>query len=117
MFTFGYENCLTIDYNLQHSCFHCAGLDVNDVPPVNTESEVQSGAGQCSDYIDKDRSYAGMHNGERTGGALWDIFRREDSDKIQDYLRKHATEFRHIFCNPVKQVLFSLHLFALFFLC
>ncbi|ONM06881.1 Transcription factor jumonji (jmjC) domain-containing protein [Zea mays] len=85
------------------------GLDVNDVPPVNNESEVQSGAGQCSDYIDKDRSYAGMHNGERTGGALWDIFRREDSDKIQDYLRKHATEFRHIFCNPVKQVIHPIH--------
>lgn len=131
---------LSVDYNfLHHSCFHYAGFDINAVPPVNTEgnvkdnsssheSKVQSEAGQCSDNIDKNNSYAGMHNGahcilgksgdhERTGGALWDIFRREDSDKLQDYLRTHAREFRHVNCNPVKQVLFSLQLFPLFFQC
>ncbi|XP_066336268.1 lysine-specific demethylase JMJ26-like isoform X3 [Miscanthus floridulus] len=95
---------ITVDEMPKTSC-----LDINVVPPVNTKSKVQSEAGQCSDYIDKDKSYAGMHNGERTGGALWDIFRREDSDKLQDYLRKRAMEFRHIHCDPVKQVIHPIH--------
>ncbi|XP_009780310.1 lysine-specific demethylase JMJ25-like [Nicotiana sylvestris] len=43
------------------------------------------------------------------GGAVWDIFRRQDVPKLTEYLQKHWREFRHINNAPVTSVIHPIH--------
>nr|POF26777.1 lysine-specific demethylase jmj25 [Quercus suber] len=50
----------------------------------------------------------GMKKASR-GGAVWDIFRRQDVSKLHEYLKKHFREFRHVHCCPLQQVVHPIH--------
>ncbi|KAL8543882.1 hypothetical protein ACS0TY_004439 [Phlomoides rotata] len=42
-------------------------------------------------------------------GALWDIFRQQDVPKLEEYLKRHFNEFRHIHCNLLQEVIHPIH--------
>eukprot|EP00270_Netrium_digitus_P005319 TRINITY_DN16992_c0_g1_i1.p1 TRINITY_DN16992_c0_g1~~TRINITY_DN16992_c0_g1_i1.p1 ORF type:complete len:312 (+),score=111.89 TRINITY_DN16992_c0_g1_i1:51-938(+) len=47
--------------------------------------------------------------GRLRGGALWDIFRREDVPKLRAFLRTHQTDFMHFNLQPVQTVSHEVH--------
>ncbi|EYU40203.1 hypothetical protein MIMGU_mgv1a003411mg [Erythranthe guttata] len=44
---------------------------------------------------------------DKTGGTVWDVFRRQDVPKLEEYLRRHYGQFRHIF--PLQQLFHPIH--------
>lgn len=45
----------------------------------------------------------------QSGGALWDIFRRQDVPKLREYLNRHWQEFKHINENHLSYVVDPIH--------
>ncbi|XP_042027372.1 lysine-specific demethylase JMJ25-like [Salvia splendens] len=74
-------------------------------------------SGQNEEYVKEEQGYKNtcMHGTvsesfqDPEGSALWDIFRREDIPKLEEYTRKHFKEFRHIFGKYLSQVVHPIH--------
>ena len=91
----------------------CKAETVNDGNVKGLEEIMDSGHADVMEaqvYSDKGSGNGTLYpisrilESSQHGGALWDIFRREDALKLQEYLREHYKEFRHIHCNLLKQV-------------
>ncbi|KAL7123349.1 hypothetical protein ACP275_01G100300 [Erythranthe tilingii] len=48
-------------------------------------------------------------NNDAESGALWDIFRKQDVPKLEQYIKRHFMEFRHIYGNLLPEVIHPIH--------
>lgn len=69
----------------------------------SSDPNVQLEGGLSSDQVvDLENKFDGPE--EENGGAVWDIFRRQDVPKLEEYLKEHHKEFKHTLGSPVDQV-------------
>ncbi|XP_022147262.1 lysine-specific demethylase JMJ25 isoform X2 [Momordica charantia] len=97
--------------------------DTTKIFNENCDSEKASGCNEDNNLRSKgsimDRADSHLENDEKMevamGGAVWDIFRRQDVPKIAKYLEKHQKEFRHMKNKPVNSLVHPIHDQTIFF--
>ncbi|GFY90207.1 transcription factor jumonji (jmjC) domain-containing protein [Actinidia rufa] len=97
--------------NMDAECTNCGDFVADDRPLVEGQ-EVQKSKVQIPDHEKhlKDQSKSSICKDIFAhGGAVWDIFRRQDVPKLIEYLQKHKKEFRHIDSLPVNSVVHPIH--------
>ncbi|CAJ2651335.1 unnamed protein product [Trifolium pratense] len=87
-----------LDQDKRELHLHCDNQDgeTNDGVLDKSSSSINADDGLSSEVQPKEVD-------DSLDGALWDIFRREDVSKLEEYLKNHFTEFRHVHCSPLKQ--------------
>lgn len=97
------RNTIQCDDNGKGSCTYRMRINFSD-GNVSSDPKIESKQGMGRDSLDIDNGAEAV-----LGGAVWDIFRRQDVPKLIEYLRKHKKEFRHINNEPVDSVIHPIH--------
>eukprot|EP00258_Populus_trichocarpa_P026526 XP_024442545.1 uncharacterized protein LOC7475185 [Populus trichocarpa] len=86
--------------------------DTNLQPVAKMNARVQNydtSSADLNESVNRDCT-EGNHTSELVyGGAVWDIFRRQDVPKLIEYLKRHQKEFRHVSSLPVNTVIHPIH--------
>ncbi|KAF0934405.1 hypothetical protein E2562_025022 [Oryza meyeriana var. granulata] len=91
-------------------CQRCSRQrDTHSSSATGEINEISTETNTFSISIEPKDDHPFVEGNQTEGGALWDIFRREDVSKLHDYLMKHAEEFRHYNYETVKQVSHPIH--------